>query len=137
MLELAAVGEDDIVYDLGCGDGRIVIAAVRDFGARGIGIDIDPRRIADSEENARKAGLTGRVQFRQEDLFEADFSDATVVTLFPWPSVNLKLRPILTGQLKPGTRIVSYIHDMGNWEPDKDMVVNRRRIYLWTIPERD
>src|SRR5512139_1170713 len=91
MLKAAKVTKNDIVYDLGCGDGRIVIAAARDFGARGVGIDIDPQRIAESEENALKAGVTSRVRFREEDLFEADFHDATVVTLFLWPSLNLKL----------------------------------------------
>ena len=136
MLELAEVDEDDMVYDLGCGDGRIVIAAARDFGARGIGIDIDPRRIEESEENARKAGVSSRVLFREEDLFEADFSDATVVTLFLWPSLNLKLRPILMQQLKSGTRIVSYIHNMGDWTPEKEMTVNAKRIYLWAISDR-
>jgi len=134
MLRLAEVGEDDIVYDLGCGDGRIVIAAARDFGARGVGIDIDPRRIADSNENARGAGVQERVEFREDDLFEADFHDATVVTLFLWPSLNLKLQPILMRQLKPGTRVVSYIHNMGEWAPEKETTVNGRRIYLWTIP---
>jgi len=137
MLKLAEVGEDDIVYDLGCGDGRIVIAAARDFGARGVGIDIDPRRIAESKESAQKAGVTGQVEFREGNLFEADFHDATVVTLFLWPSVNLKLRPILMQQLRPGTRIVSYIHNMGDWAPEKEITVNGRRIYLWTIPEQD
>jgi len=133
MLSLADVGKDDIVYDLGCGDGRIVIAAARDFGARGVGIDIDPQRIAESEENAAKAGVKIRVEFREEDLFEADFHDATVVTLFLWPALNLKLRPILFQQLKPGTRIVSYIHNMGDWPPEKEVMVNGKRIYLWTI----
>jgi len=133
ILELANVQKDDIVYDLGCGDGRIVIAAARDFGARGIGIDIDPVRIAESGENALKAGVTSRVQFREEDLFEADFHDATVVTLFLWPSLNFKLIPILKQQLKPGTRIVSYIHDMGDWKPEKETTVNGARIYLWSI----
>jgi SAM-dependent methyltransferase len=134
MLELAGAGEEDVVYDLGCGDGRIVIAAARDFGARAVGIDIDPRRIADSKENARKAGVTGRVAFREEDLFTADFSDATVVTLFLWPSLNLKLRPILTRQLRPGARVVSYIHNMGNWPPERQILVKGKRIYLWIIP---
>ncbi len=133
MLQLADVRKDDIVYDLGCGDGRIVIAAARDFGARGVGIDIDSLRIAESEENAREAGVTSRVEFREEDLFEADFHEATVVTLFLWPSLNLKLRPILMRQLKSGTRIVSYIHNMGDWKPEKEITVNGRRIYLWSI----
>jgi len=113
MLALAGVKSGDIVYDLGCGDGRIVIAAARDFGARGVGIDIDPQRIAESQENAKAAGVTDRVKFREDDLFEAEIREATVVTLFLWPSLNLKLRPKLQKDLKPGTRIVSYIHDMG------------------------
>jgi len=133
ILKIADVQRQDIVYDLGCGDGRIVIAAARDFGARGVGIDIDPVRIAESRENALKAGVADRVNFREEDLFEADFHDATVVTLFLWPSLNLKLVPILKQQLKPGTRIVSYIHTMGDWAPDEETSVNGRRIYLWQI----
>ncbi len=137
MLELAEVQEDDIVYDLGCGDGRIVIAAARDFGARGVGIDIDSRRISESRENARKAKVMNRLEFREEDLFEADFHEATVVTLFLWPSLNLKLRPILMQQLKSGTRIVSYIHNMGEWTPEKEISVNGKRIYLWRIPDRN
>lgn len=136
MLRLAEVKKNDIVYDLGCGDGRIVIAAARDFGARGVGIDIDPQRIAESLENAGKAGVTRRVRFREDDLFEADVHDATVVTLFLWPSLNLKLRPKLERDLRPGTRIVSYIHDMGDWAPDKQITVNGRPIYLWTVRRR-
>ena len=134
ILKLADVRKNDIVYDLGCGDGRIVIAAAKDFGARGVGIDIDPVRIAESNRNADVAGVKNQVKFREEDLFEADFRDATVVTLFLWPSLNLKLMPILRQQLKPGTRVVSYIHDMGDWTPDKETVVNGRSVYLWTIP---
>ncbi len=133
MLRLADVRKDDVVYDLGCGDGRIVIAAAKDFGARGVGIDIDPLRIAESEENARQAGVTKRVKFREEDLFAADFREATVVTLFLWPSLNLRILPILKQQLKPGTRIVSYIHDMGDWIPEKQIAINGRQIHLWTI----
>lgn len=136
MLQLADVRKDDIVYDLGCGDGRIVIAAAREFGARGVGIDIDPVRIAESEENARKEDVANRVKFREEDLFEADFREATVVTLFLWPSLNLKVLPILKQQLKSGARIVSYIHNMGDWTPDKQITVNGRQIYLWTIAKR-
>ena len=134
MLKLACVSKDDIVYDLGCGDGRIVIAAARDFGARGVGIDIDPQRIAESNENARTAGVTQRVTFREEDLFEADIREATVVTLFLWPSLNLKLQPKLLKELKPGTRIVSYIHNMGDWPAEKQVTAGTRQIYLWTIP---
>jgi len=136
MLKLANVRKGDVVYDLGCGDGRIPIAAVREFGARGVGIDIDPQRIDESNANAKKAGVTNMVTFREEDLFEANISDATVVTLFLWPSVNLKLRPKLLRELKPGTRVVSHSHDMGDWAPDKREVVEGARIFLWTIPPR-
>jgi SAM-dependent methyltransferase len=136
MLKLAKVTSKDVVYDLGCGDGRIVIAAARDFGARGVGIDIDPKRIEESIENAKKAGVTDRVKFIEDDLFESDIHEATVVTLFLWPSLNLKLRPKLLKELKPGTRVVSHIHDMGEWAPDAQQVVNGARIYLWVIPEK-
>ena len=136
MLELAGVGKDDLVYDLGSGDGRIPITAARRYGARGVGIDIDPKRIAESRANARKAGVTGRVSFRNEDLFEADFSDATVVTLFLYPDLNRRLRPRLLAELKPGTRVVSYWHDMGNWQPERTVEAEQASIYLWTIPPR-
>jgi SAM-dependent methyltransferase len=134
MLRLADVKKSDVVYDLGCGDGRIVIAAAKEFGARGVGIDIDPRRIKESRENARRAGVTGRVRFREEDLFEADIRKATVVTLFLWPSLNLKLRPRLLKELRPGTRIVSYVHDMGDWPAEKTLERIGRHIYLWRVP---
>ena len=137
MLALAAVGASDVVYDLGSGDGRIVIAAARDFGARGVGIDIDPKRIAEANENAQRANVTDRVKFVQGDLFESDFSAATVITLFLWPHVNMKLRPQLA-RLKPGTRIVSYVHDLGDWKPDRTIKVvteggRERTLYLWTL----
>jgi SAM-dependent methyltransferase len=141
MLELANVGRDDVVYDLGSGDGRIVIAAARDFGARAVGIDIDPKRIAESNANAQAAGVGGRVRFVEGDLFTSDFREATVVTLFLWPHINLKLRPQLE-QLKPGTRIVSHIHDLGDWTPDRTVRVrvegeNRTRtLYLWIVRGR-
>jgi SAM-dependent methyltransferase len=137
MLDLAGVKPGDVVYDLGSGDGRIPIAAVADYGARGVGIDIDPKRIAEAEANARAAGVEGRVEYRLQDLFEADFSDATVVTLFLWPDINRKLRPKLMA-LRPGTRIVSYWHDMGDWKPDRtiDGGLFGGNIYLWTVPER-
>ena len=135
MLRMAGVTKDDVVYDLGCGDGRIVITAAKEFGAHGVGIDIDPQRITESQANAREAGMTGMVQFRNEDLFEAKIDDATVVTLFLWPSVNLKLKPKLLKDLKPGTRVVSHIHTMGEWEPEQEQLIGRSRIYLWTIPE--
>ncbi len=134
MLKLAGVTRKDIVYDLGCGDGRLVVTAAKEFGARGVGIDIDPERIKDSVANAQKAGVTRRVQFRNEDLFEADIREATVVTLYLWPSVNLKLRPKLLKDLKPGTRVVSNLHDMGDWTPEKRIEVDGHPIYLWTIP---
>lgn len=134
MLKLAQVGEQDLVYDLGSGDGRIPIAAARDFGARAVGIDIDPKLVARARENARKAGVADKVSFRNEDLFEADFSDASVVTLFLYPDVNLKLRPKLLASLRPGTRVVSHYHAMGDWRPQKEIRVGDRRIYLWVIP---
>ena len=138
MLELAKVRPDDVVYDLGSGDGRMVIAAARDFGARGVGIDIDPKRIAEATDNARRAGVTGRVRFVQGDLFESDFSAATVVTMFLWPHINMKLRPQLL-KLKPGTRIVSHVHDLGDWKADQTVKVpvdgsrRERTLYLWTV----
>ena len=139
MLEVAKVGTDDLVYDLGSGDGRIVIEAARAFGARGVGIDIDPQRVSEANANAKAAGVTGRVNFIQGDLFETDFSAASVVTLFLWPHINLKLRPQLR-KLKPGTRIVSHIHDLGDWLPDRTVRVRaageqrERAIHLWTVP---
>ena len=136
MLRLAGVKKGDVVYDLGCGDGRIVIAAAKEFGARGVGIDIDPQRIAESVENAKKAGVTNMVEFREEDLFESDIREATVVTLFLWPSVNMKLRPKLLNELRPGTRVVSHSHDMGDWPPEQRRDIGSARLYLWTIPAR-
>jgi SAM-dependent methyltransferase len=136
MLRLAGVGPTDLVYDLGSGDGRIPITAAREFGARGVGIDIDPRRIREAETNARAAGVTDRVRFRNEDLFDADFRDATVVTLFLSPDVNRRLRPRLMRELAPGTRVVSYYHDMGNWRPLRTVRMPRANIYLWRVPPR-
>ncbi len=134
MLKLANVHKGDVVYDLGCGDGRIVIAAAEKFGARGVGIDIDPERIKEAREKARKSRAGARVEFRNEDLFEADIREATVVMLYLYPSVNLRLRPKLWSDLRPGTRIVSHCHDMGDWEPEKKIEVGRHTIYFWTIP---
>jgi SAM-dependent methyltransferase len=136
MLKIAAVGKNDVVYDLGCGDGRIVITAAQKYGARGVGYDIDPQRIAESNENAKKAGVTDRVKFAVQDLFEADFRDASVVTLYLLPAVNLKLRPKLLDELKPGTRVVSHAFDMGDWKPDKTVEVEGRTIYYWVVPEK-
>jgi len=135
MLKLANVHKGDVVYDLGCGDGRIVITAIRKYGATGVGIDIDPIRIAESVQNARLAGVMDRAIFRNEDLFEADIHNATVVALFLWRSANLKLRPKLLRELTPGTRVVSYYWDMDDWKPDKRIEVDGNPIYIWTIPE--
>jgi SAM-dependent methyltransferase len=134
MLKIAKVHKGDIVYDLGCGDGRTVIAAARDFGARAVGIDINPERIKESEDNAKAAGVTDRVAFRNEDLFEADIKEATVVTLYLLPSLNLKLRPKLWKDLKPGTRIVSHDFDMGEWKPEQTVELDGHTVYFWTIP---
>jgi ribosomal protein L11 methylase PrmA len=134
MLKVANVGANDVVYDLGCGDGRIVIAAAKNYGARGVGIDVDPQRIAEARANAVKAGVTERVQFRQEDLFAADLHEATVVTLYLLPSLNLKLLPKLEHDLRPGTRIVSHAFDMGDWTPEQHLEVDGRHVYYWTLP---
>jgi ribosomal protein L11 methylase PrmA len=138
MLKLADVKASDVVYDLGCGDGRIVIAAVVQFGARGVCVDIDPVRIAESRENARKAGVEQRIRFVNEDLFTTGIGDASVVMLFLWPEVNLKLRPRLLGELAPGSRIVSHFHDMGDWKPEQSVRLRsegyNRNVYLWTVP---
>jgi len=136
MLKLANVGPGDVVYDLGCGDGRVVITAAKEYGVRAVGIDIDPVRIKESRENARKAGVEERVTFRNEDLFEADIKEATVVTLYLLQSLNLKLRPKLWKELKPGARIVSHNFDMDDWTPDKEVGVASGTIYFWTIPEK-
>lgn len=136
MLRLADLGPDDILYDLGSGDGRIPITAARDYGARAVGIDIDPERIAESRENAAQAGVTDRVSFRNQDLLTADVRPATVVTLFLSRDLNRKLKPILLDQLRPGTRVASYYHDMPGWRPDKTISGSEVPIYLWIIPEK-
>jgi SAM-dependent methyltransferase len=133
MLKLAHVTKDDVIYDLGCGDGRFIVTAAKRFGARGVGIDIDPERIAEARANARKEGVSGRVRFVEQDLFEADIHEATVVTLYLLPSLNLKLRPKLWKDLAPGTRIVSHAFDMGDWKPEQTQLVDGRDIYLWRI----
>jgi SAM-dependent methyltransferase len=134
MLDLAQVTSDDMVYDLGCGDGRIVVAAAKRRGARGVGVDIDPARIEDATRLARREGVTDRVTFVLDDLFQADFADATVVMLYLQPEPNLRLRPRLLSELRSGTRVVSLSYDMGEWAPDEVRRVDGRRIYLWTIP---
>jgi trans-aconitate methyltransferase len=136
MLEIAKVGKDDVLYDLGSGDGRIPVTAAKRFGIRAVGIDIDPERIREANANAKKNGVTSLVQFRQENLFTTQFADATVITLYLLPDLNVKLRPRLLAELKPGTRIVSHQFDMGTWKPDRKVELNGRTIYLWTIPAR-
>jgi ribosomal protein L11 methylase PrmA len=136
MLRLANVRKGDVLYDLGSGDGRIAIAAAKKYGIRAVGIDIDPERIREATENARKAGVTDLVQFRQEDLFKADFREATVVTLYLLPDLNVKLRPRLWDELKPGTRVVSHQFDMGTWKPEKRLDSNGRTVYFWTVPAK-
>ncbi|KQT09445.1 class I SAM-dependent methyltransferase [Ramlibacter sp. Leaf400] len=134
MLDMGKVGASDVLYDLGCGDGRIVVTAAKERGARGVGIDIDPQRIAEANENAEKAGVKNRVEFRVGDLFQADFAPATVVTLYLLPDLNRKLRPQLWQQLKVGTRVVSHAFDMGDeWPPERTERVDFKTIYSWTI----
>ena len=153
MLKVAKVGKDDILYDLGSGDGRIVITAAKEFGARGVGVDIDPDLVREARENAVKAGVADKVKFLQQDLFKTDIREATVVTLYLWPEINLRLRPKLLGDLKPGTRVVSHNHDMGDWKPLKTVrvrvpheyvisktlnmrVPHQHKIYYWVVPAR-
>jgi len=133
MLRLANVSSTDVVYDLGCGDGRIVIAAAKMYGARGVGIDIDPERIREATANAQKAGVADKVTFRNEDLFLADISPATVVTLYLSGPVNARLAPKLMKELRPGTRIVSHAFDLGSWKPQQRTSVSQRPIFLWTV----
>jgi SAM-dependent methyltransferase len=140
MIALAGVKRGDVVYDLGCGDGRIVIAAVRIPGVRGVCVDIDPERIRESRENATEAGLADRIRFVQGDLFEVPFADATVVMMYLLPDVNLRLRPRLQAGLRPGTRLVSHAFSMGDWEPARRIEVGDppagAPVYLWVIPPR-
>jgi SAM-dependent methyltransferase len=144
MLKLAGVTGDDVVYDLGCGDGRIVITAARLYGAHGVGIDIDPQRIREATDNAKKAGVEKLVRFEENDLFKANIREASVVTLFLLTSVNARLRPKLLQELRPGTRVVSNTFDMGDWKPENEFNVDTgddgffsRKLYLWTIPPRN
>ena len=134
MLKLAKVTKNDVIYDLGSGDGRIPITAAKTYGARGVGIDIDPQRFKEATENLKAAGVSDRVKFLNQDLFTTDISEATVVTLYLLPSLNLKLLPKLNRELKPGTRIVSHAFDMGTAKPIETLNVNGRTIYFWTIP---
>jgi SAM-dependent methyltransferase len=138
MLRLVAVKSTDVIYDLGCGDGRVVITAAKRYGARGVGIDIDPKRIKESRANAQQAGVAKRVKFLQQDLFETDIREATVVALYLLPELNRKLRPKLLSDLRPGTRIVSHDFDMGDWHPDQIVYVPgstyEHTVYYWVIP---
>lgn len=136
MLSLAKVGKEDVVYDLGCGDGRIVITSAKLYGTNGVGIDIDPQRIKEAGENAKTENVTEKVTFIEGDLFKQDFSKATVVTLFLLPEINERLRPILLKQLKPGTRIVSHAFRIGNWKPEQQITVDSTMLYLWTVPKK-
>jgi ribosomal protein L11 methylase PrmA len=136
MLQVAKVTKNDVVYDLGTGDGRIPVLAAKKYGARGVGIDIDPQRIKDATENVTKNGVGDRVRIIQGDLFETNISEATVVTLYLLPSLNQKLIPKLNKELKPGTRIVSHAFDMGDWKPEQELDVNGRKVYFWTIGKR-
>ena len=139
MLRLAKVNARDVVYDLGSGDGRVVTTAARRVGARGVCVEIDPQRLAESEENARQAGIAELLEFRNEDLFATRIADATVVALFLSPELNVAVRSRLVRDLKPGTRIVSHWHDMGDWTPEETVQIwssgRERSLYLWTIPE--
>lgn len=136
MLEMAAMKSGEKIYDLGCGDGRIVIAAAKSYGAYGVGIDLNPQRITEARANAKAAGVENKVEFRQQDLMQADFSDANVVSLYLLPSVNLQLRPNLWKQLRPGTRVVSHDFDMGReWPPEQKIEMDGATIYRWTITE--
>ena len=140
MLRLAAVRADDVVYDLGCGDGRIVITAARNFGARGVGIDIDPRRIAEANAAARLAGVQARVRFAVQDLFQTDFSEATVLALYLFPELNARLLPKFRTELRPGARVVSHQFGIGDWPPQRSETAWSgsldHQIYLWTVPGR-
>lgn len=140
MLRLAAVRQGDVVYDLGCGDGRIVITAARDFGARGVGVDIDPRRIEEANAAARSAGVSGRVRFVVQDLFRTDFSEATVLALYLLPELNWKLQPKIRSELRPGARVVSHQFGIGDWQPDRIETAwsgtQAHELFLWVVPPR-
>jgi ribosomal protein L11 methylase PrmA len=137
MLDVAKVTASDVVYDLGSGDGRIVITAAKKYGARGVGIEMDPALVRKSNESATAAGVSGRVRFVTQDLFKADIHEATVVTLYLLQSINERLRPKLVRELKPGTRIVSHVFNMGpEWPAEQTIEVGPSRVFLWTIPQR-
>lgn len=135
MLEMADVKEGDYLIDLGSGDGRIPITAAKKFGTHGMGVDLDPARIQDANENAKREGVTDKVEFKQQDLFETDISNASVLTMYLLSSINMKLRPRILAEAKPGTRVVSHSFDMGDWEPDRQEKVDGKTVYLWIVPE--
>jgi ribosomal protein L11 methylase PrmA len=136
MLRLAHVGPRDVVFDLGSGDGRIAIAAVKEFGAaHAVGIELDPVRVQEAKEYARKAGVADRVEFKREDLFDTDLRGATVVTLYLSSTINAKLKPKFFAELRPGARVVSHVFDTPDWPPNERIVVNTRPVFLWTIPQ--
>jgi SAM-dependent methyltransferase len=135
MLDVAKVGKGDVVYDLGCGDGRIVVAAAKRGAKKAIGVDIDPERVQEARANVARAGVGDRAQIVEGDLFKTNLQDATVVTLYLLPDLNLRLRPKLLA-LKPGTRIVSHAFDMGDWKPEKELQVDGKNVYFWTVPAK-
>jgi SAM-dependent methyltransferase len=140
MLKIATVGKNDVLYDLGCGDGRIPVTAAKRFGTRGVGVDIDPQRVLEARANAVREGVADRVKFFQQDLFDTDIKDATVVTLYLLPDINLRLRPRLLSDLKPGTRVVSHNYDMGDWQPQRTITIKlpdgEHTVYFWVVPPR-
>jgi precorrin-6B methylase 2 len=136
MLELAQVKKGDVVYDLGSGDGRIVVTAAKKYGAKAVGFEIDPERIKESRESIRKQGLEKLAEIREQDILTVDLSQANVLTMYLLSSVNLKLRPKILSEMAPGSRVVSHAFDMGDWKPDKVVQVNGRDVYYWTVPRR-
>ena len=136
MLDLGKVGKNDVVYDLGCGDGRIVVTAAKKYGATGIGVDLNPERIKEANENAKEKGVEKKLKFDEGNLFDFDFSKASVLTLYLLPDVNLQLKPKILAEMKPGSRVVSHAFDMGDWKPDKQISVDGRTVYMWTVPNK-
>ncbi len=137
MLDIAKVGKNDVVYDLGCGDGRIVVTAAKKFGATGIGVDLNPERIEEANAYAKEKGVERKVKFYEGNLFDFDFSKASVLTLYLLPDVNLQLKPKILAEMKPGSRVVSHAFDMGDWKPDKQILVDGRTVYMWTVPKKE
>ena len=136
MLKLAGTRESDVVYDLGCGDGRIVIAAAKQYGARGVGVDINPERIQEARANAKREGVESLVRFTAQDVFDMDFREATIVTLYLLPNMHRKLSPKLQQDLRPGARIVTHTFDLGQWKPNKSQNINGEQIFLWRVGKK-